>query len=61
MVVQMVGARYFLHFMSMRPDGVQAVVGHYLLEQLLRKRSVSPDTATHHSLQTMSGAQWVNA
>jgi hypothetical protein len=61
MVVQMVGARYFLHFMSMKPDGVQAVVGHHLLEQLLGRRSVSPDAATHCSLQTMSGAQWVYA
>jgi hypothetical protein len=61
MVMQMVGARYFLHFMSMRPDGVQAVVGHHLLEQLLGKRSVSPDAATHHSLQNMSGDQWIEA
>jgi hypothetical protein len=56
-----VGARYFLHFMSMRPDGVQEVVGHHLLKQLLGKRSVPPDAATHHSLQTMSRAQWVDA
>jgi hypothetical protein len=61
MVVQMVGVRYFLHFMPMRPDGVQAVVGHRLLEQLLEKRSVSPDASTNHSLQTMSEAQWVDA
>jgi hypothetical protein len=60
-VVEMVGARYFLHFMFMKPDGVQAVVGHHLLEQLLRKRSISPDAATHHSLPTLSGAQWVDA
>jgi hypothetical protein len=61
MVVQMVGARYFLHFMSMRPDGIHTVVGHQILELLLGKQSVSPDIATHHSLQTMSGAQWLDA
>jgi hypothetical protein len=61
MVVQLVGARYFLHFMSMRPDGVQPVVGHNLLEQLLRNRSLLPDDATHYSLQTLSGAQWIDA
>jgi hypothetical protein len=60
-VVQMVGARYFLYFMSIRQDGVKAVLGHHFLEQLLRKRSVSPDAAPHHSLQAMSGAQWIDA
>jgi hypothetical protein len=39
----------------MRPDRVQAVVEY----SRLGKRSVSPDSATHHSLQTMSGAQWL--
>jgi hypothetical protein len=50
MVVQMVGDRYFLHFMSMRTEVVQAVVKHHLIEQLLEKRSVSPDASTQPQL-----------